>query len=89
MIMVRYNILDRPNSFSGDSKLNMSTTIRPSAVRSLFAANNDLRRYTFVFTSFYIVLSNVELNVAGIGVVHLIRIFLRLKLHFDFRNDHI
>jgi hypothetical protein len=41
MIMFRYNILDRPNSFSGDSKLNTSTTICSSAAKSLFAANND------------------------------------------------
>jgi hypothetical protein len=89
MIMFRYNILDRPNSFSGDSKLNTSTTICPSAAKSLFAAKNDLRRYTFICTSFYIALSNTEPNVVGIDVVHLIRIFLRLKRHSDFRNDHI
>jgi hypothetical protein len=89
MIMVRYNILDRPNSFSGDNKLHTSTTICYSAARSLFAVNNDLQRYTFICTSFYIALSNAEPNVAGIGVVYLIRIFLRLTHHSDFRNDHI
>jgi len=56
---------------------------------SLATTNYIFLTYTTILAVLYLTLSNIEPKLAGIGVVHLISMFLELKNHSNFRSDQI